>query len=468
LGARPPAFSPPPGPAAVVTVTELVDDPRAFAGQYVQVTGQFRPSIVLVCDGLPRHSPVGWMLADGSAVIGAGGYDALIRSLLPEELTITVTGRWQRWEGPVGCGKPAPIQELWYLAVHEVVEPQPLVRVTLTPPGGATATAVAIAPLPTSTRQASPTPTVTPDAEAPVSPAPSGDAYPGPGLDAPTLTATETLTSTATATVSRGGTSQPTSTLTPADATATAAVQTTPQATATETSDTIVDRGALSFAERLGDPLYFSAIALEQDELDAAQAHRWEIEARAGDVITVSGAAQAERDIVLQLRDSAGNILVTENSTGTGQVEVIRDYEVPVDGSYAVVVREATGSGGYYSVIYLNSEFENYYEYVIAGVLPRNGSSTATMAEKTDHLWLFVANGGNTISITVAPSNSTDPILNLLNPEGELILEYVNDRGPGQSEIILNLQLTDSGLYILHIGEDEYAASNYSVTISGN
>lgn len=473
-GARVPAFEPPPGPAAIVTVAELADDPELFAGQYVQVTGQFRLPLVIVCDEQPRRSPAGWMLEDETAAIEAGGYDELLRSLLPTEMTLTAAGRWQRWQGPVGCGKAAPVQDVWYLAVREIIEPQPLARVTLTPPGGVTATAVAIAPLPTSTRAASPTPSSTPTTQpgATMTDNPVVTTTASPTLATATLTpaavATQTVTATLTATITRGGTTEPTPTLAPADATATAAAQGTPQPTATEPSGTVLDRGALTFEERLGNPLYFNAIALELDELATEEAHRWEIEARAGDVISVSGVSQPDRDIVLQLRDAAGNILITRDATGTGEVEIIRDYTIPADGSYRVIVREANGAGTYYTVLYVNSEDDNYYQYEIGGVLPRNGSRTATMPEKTDYLWAFVATAGNTISVTVAPSDSTDPILNLLNPEGDLILEYVNDRGPGQSEIILNLQLEDSGPYVLHVGEDQYAASSYRVTVSGN
>ncbi|MDT8305005.1 MAG: hypothetical protein RRC07_03630 [Anaerolineae bacterium] len=473
-GAGASAFAPPPGPATLVTVAELAEEPESFAGQYVQVMGQFRLPAVVVCDAQPRRSPSGWILADENAAIEAGGFDELLRSLLPQELTITVAGRWQYWRGPVGCGKTAPVREVWYLAVREIVEPQPLARVTLTPPGGVTTTAVAIAPLPTSTPAASPTPsstpTVEPGATTPASPVltATASATVATATLTPTATATQTVTATLTATITRGGTTEPTSTLDPADATATAAAQGTPQPTATEPSGTIIDRGALTFRERLGNPLYFNPIALEIDELAAEEGHRWEIEARAGDVISLSAVSQPDRDIVLQLRDAAGNILVTRDATGTGEVEVIAGFTIPTDGSYRAVVREANGVGTYYTVLYVNVEHENYYEYEIAGTLPRNGSRTTTMPEKTDYLWAFVATGGSTISITVAPNDSTDPILNLLNPEGALILEYVNDRGPGQSEIILNFQLEDSGLYVLHVGEDQYAASSYRVTVSGN
>ena len=108
------SFPPPPGPPATVTIGELVEEPAAYEGQYVRVTGAYRRPPLLVCEGLPRHSPDGWALAEGEATIGAGGFNELLRSLLAEGTTITVDGRWLQWTGPVGCGRRRR-EEIWYL-----------------------------------------------------------------------------------------------------------------------------------------------------------------------------------------------------------------------------------------------------------------------------------------------------------------------------------------------------------------
>ena len=93
------SFPPPPGPPATVTIGELVEEPAAYEGQYVRVTGAYRRPPLLVCEGLPRHSPDGWALAEGEATIGAGGFNELLRSLLAEGTTMTSMG--------AGCSGPA-------------------------------------------------------------------------------------------------------------------------------------------------------------------------------------------------------------------------------------------------------------------------------------------------------------------------------------------------------------------------
>src|SRR5690606_11824334 len=133
--------------------------PAAYEGQYVRVTGAYRRPPLLVCEGLPRHSPDGWALTEGEVAIGAGGYNDLLRSLLSEGTTMTVDGRWLQWAGPVGCGKTAGVEEIWYLAVQNGVEPHPLVRAT--PQGAVTAIAGAPTPVAGATTAATALPSAT-------------------------------------------------------------------------------------------------------------------------------------------------------------------------------------------------------------------------------------------------------------------------------------------------------------------
>jgi hypothetical protein len=480
-GVPAPTFPPPPAPAATVSIDELVAEPAAYAGQYIRLSGQYRRLPLPVCEGLPRLSPAGWQLAGGEEAIAAGGFDGLFRSLVVEGLTVTVEGRWLQWTGPFGCGKTAPVEALWYLAVQSVVEPQPLVRVTLTPPRGVAPTAVAglptVAPSPTTSGTALASPT----GITAVTPGPAT-----PTIRVPTVTAATTVTRlptatgaaplTATATISGtspSGTLPPTITGTPPTVTATGQPRATgtpgtPQATATGTSGDIVDRGALTFRLQLGDPAAFSPIALEVDRLDAETAHRWRVQVEAGNVITASVAAQPDRDVVLQLRDPAGNVLVNANENGAGEVETIAGYVAPNAGDYQLIVQETSLNDGSYALLYLNSGFADYYRYEIAGVLSASGSAGADMPDNTDYLWLFMADAGDTVSITVSPNDASDVILNLLGPEQDLLYEYIDDAGSGQSELILNAALQDSGLYVLHVGEYQFARAAYSVTVSGN
>ncbi len=468
------SFPPPPGPPATVTIGELVEEPAAYEGQYVRVTGAYRRPPLLVCEGLPRHSPDGWALAEGEATIGAGGFNELLRSLLAEGTTITVDGRWLQWTGPVGCGKTAGVEEIWYLAVQNVVEPHPLVRAT---PGTVTAVAGAPTALPGATAPATALPS--PTGVTPLSPA---SATPTPTLAAPAGTATgspepypgatQTATVTPAGTPGTGtpGTPQVTLTGTVITATATAATGTpgTPQATATETGGEVVDRGDMAFQPLLGNQADFSPLALEIALLEREEEHLWRFDVQAGDIITASVGGQPDRDMILQLRDPAGNVLVTQNAGGAGEVETIAGHMAATAGDYQLIVREADLGGGEYALLALNSEYGDYYHYVIAGILRANGTANATMPANTDYLWLFMADPGDVVTITVSPNDTTDLILNLLSPTADLLYQYIDDRGAGQSELILNASLPDAGLYVLHVAENEFAPSSYQVVISGN
>lgn len=463
-------FPPPPGPAANVTIAQLSEEPAAFEGQYVRVAGAYRRPPLLVCEGLPRRSPDGWALSDGDLTIAAGGFNDLLRSLLPEGAPLTVEGRWQQWTGPAGCGKTAGVEEIWYLAVQTIVEPQPLVRATAAP-GTAAPTPIAgvptAAPAPASPTQATP---LSPNPTTAVTPTPfvpSGSPTATPGL---TPVITQTATVALTGTPPTTGTPQATITGTVTTATATAETGTpgTPVATATETGGEVVDRGELAFRPLLGNQANFSPLALETARLEREEEHLWRVEVQAGDIITASAGGRPDRDLVLQLRDPAGNVLVTQDEGEQGEVETIAGYTAASAGDYQIIVRESNLDDGEYALLYLNSEYADYYRYEIAGTLGANGSANATMPADTDYLWLFMADAGDTISITVSPNDSSNPILNLLGPEGNLLYQYIDDAGPGQSELILNAALTDSGLYILHVGEDQYTASSYRVTVSGN
>lgn len=458
----------PGGVPLAVGISQLQQAPEAYEDVLVRVTGQYRRAPVIICDGIVRRSPASWRLGSDEELIAASGFEDLVPVLLPPGMTVTVDGVWRTWRGPVGCGKAAPRQTVWYLAVTEIVSPNPIARVTLTPPGGVpeatldevvevpqeTETPSAPSPVgtpataPTTTRaSATASPTTRPPATATggaTSPAPSS---PTPSVDEEEDTPEPTESPQATATINGTATA-------PSDATPTATV--TPAATATP-GGTIVDRGSIGYQDLRG------------NRLAVGETDSWQFSVEAGDVITVSVAARAGTDIVLAILDPAGNRIIEQNDSPAGQIEIIEGFEPSGSGGYRLVIFEEDGMETTYSMMLLNSGYEDdYYEFVFAGLLAYGNSATSNMAPDTDQFWFFFGEAGEIVNISVTPSDQSDLFFDLFGPDGDAVWEYVDETQRGGAEQLRDLQLPDTGLYGIHIGEIQYAASSFRVLVSRN
>ena len=150
---------------AVLTFTELNADPDAYRDRRIQVSGNF--ASVAPPDCLPHSGPaIRWTLVSEELQLNAAGFENVL-PLLAEGTPMTVTGIWRLYRGPVGCGKEPPDANLWYLAVDQILEPNPLLGeggVALTViPGEALPT---LPPLELEVPTAEATPTLPPTEEA--------------------------------------------------------------------------------------------------------------------------------------------------------------------------------------------------------------------------------------------------------------------------------------------------------------
>lgn len=103
---------------------ELNADPAAFLGHRLQVSGDFTPLARPEC--LNFTGPIiTWSLVAEELQLNASGFEPLLRLLEPGT-PITVTGFWQAYQGPLGCGKQPDDGTVWYLAVDRILEPNPI------------------------------------------------------------------------------------------------------------------------------------------------------------------------------------------------------------------------------------------------------------------------------------------------------------------------------------------------------
>ena len=211
------------GEPAVRTFTELNADPDAYRDRRIQVAGDFASVAPPTC--VPYAGPgIRWSLVAEELQLNAIGFENVLR-LLDEGTPMTVTGIWRLYRGPVGCGKEPPDANVWYLAVDQILEPNPLL-------GGNNAALTVIAGSPPATLPPldleAPTLEATPTLTATLAVEPTTELLPTTGV-LPTIGATSTATLPPTPTV--GGTSD--LTLTPTipgtpDLTSTATLTVTP------------------------------------------------------------------------------------------------------------------------------------------------------------------------------------------------------------------------------------------------
>ena len=130
------------GEPAVLTFTELNADPDAYRDRRIQVAGDF--ASVSPPDCVPYAGPgIRWSLVAEELQLNAIGFENIL-NLLEEGTPMTVTGIWRLYRGPVGCGKEPPDANVWYLAIDQILEPNPLLG-----DNSAALTVIAGSPLPT-------------------------------------------------------------------------------------------------------------------------------------------------------------------------------------------------------------------------------------------------------------------------------------------------------------------------------
>lgn len=445
-----------------ITLDNLAANPDFYIGATLQLTGQFRRLPLLVCEGQSFPSPATWGLEANGFLANAAGMDEQLRSLLDEYQTITVEGRWLKYEGPFGCEGTLQEQTIWYLSTDRVLDPHPLVRIQGTPVIE-TVISTEIAELPvTATEQIeqvtvtavtqptlAPTvtavPTFTPDlvATAPVVTA-TNTLTPDPAATTVDVTATPTLSGTQTATAAADG--SPTATI---DAAQTATA--TPGATVTPSGSAPADKGNLDVED------------LVIDSLGAGTTDRWELDLFAGDSITITVAPGTSESIVLSILDSNGTPIVSEqNSAAAGQVETIKNLNISNPGIHNLLIRTEQGNQTDYALMFMDSES---YSFIFRGTLPENSTQGDSLAADNDHFWFFNAQSGETVSFSITPDGASDPYIELYDPGGARMIT-IDDTGEGEVEALDTYTLPDAGLYGIRVAEFDFRPMSYQIILT--
>lgn len=486
------------GQPTAVAIPDLLAAPDTFAGQYMQLTGNYKPLPLLVCSTDPHPGPASWSLvaaveleleegddlvtptAVAPLIVAVGGFDAQLRQLVSQGTPVTVNGYWLEWSGVVGCGKQAVPRQIWYLRATELVSPNQLARLTAvpdpndpnqpaptdeatlqptdpitgTPPIDDT-TPIAV----TATREegtAVATSIVLPTLE------PTGlSAYPGQTVTAvsPTVTAvTETPSpnegSTPDATPPIAGTATPPDGTGTSTAVATTPISATPGPSATPGTYTVVDV----------DPINPDASMYGIETLEPWQKQNWQMTLTSSQLITISVAAEPTMDLVIAVFDNQQNLLVEQNSSPAGHLESIINLIVDPSQRYVVQVYERQGLPGDYFITLVGDD----PDIVLSsrGVLTYGQTGQDHMHEGHYHFWYFYGQQGDVVNITTVAADSRLLLLTLYNHEGDVMqdssgrnLEYVE-------ETISNFTVPETGLYLIWLEEAIFDPATYSITIS--
>lgn len=450
-----------------VEFDDLVRNPIAYEGARIQLTGRYKKLPLLICDGEVFRSPATWTLVNDNLIAPLGGFDAQVKQMLPENITMVVNGVWRRWHGPIGCGKDAVTRDIWYLDVREIVSPNPLVLVTLTPFGeevadaGENPTSTPVDDLPeeevpieeeTAVAQptqtvptSTPRPTSTPDfddeeEEEPtvtaVSPTPSATGENDEeDDDTSTATPSQTPNPNATATRTPQPGTNPTATSTPGDA---------PLITPTPAS---IDNGSIT------------SIEIGFETVTAGAIHKWEISLSEDAIMTLSVVMQPNTNPVITLIDPLGDIVINaQDSSPANQPEIIDEFVADTSGVYEVLVYEKSGQSASYVL--------NFYEdtssiiNIFEGLFTGSTSGTDMLEEDSDDYWVFYAEENDVITFSVDPVDANaDLFITLWGEDGD-VAESDNDIG--ENEVIEDFVIPRTGIYSIQIADFDLLDRDYS------
>ena len=469
--------TPPAANTPLVTLAELAADPETFAGQRVQTAGRFAVLPLPPCSALVRLSPATWTLSDSGVVVRVAGLEQIVGPLALDDISMRVEGRWQSWVGFYGCGDGAVESTIWYLQAERILEPNPLSRASLTPPGGiapvrtpAAAGGQALtqsaqqSPLPSPSATLADAPTMTPSPSATsqpsplTSPTPAGTdgtaATPTPSptsLQSPLATGTATPTATATANRSTNPSDTPWPTYTPLSDSSSI-----PTPTPTSTSNTPQSVSEVGPAE------YDTVL---NQTLEASQTHRWLMDGVASSEVTISLAAAPGLDLELVLLNPQGEELETADDHAAGGTETISDRALTQTSLYAILVREVNGLAGAYALV-ITDEYS--YPLVFPGNIEIGEELDATLPAMTDHYWHFMADTGDEITIVLTPHSDADLIFTLFPPEGvDYPIDQVDETEDGGIEAA-DFILSESGFYTILVQEWSGDQAGYRLSLDNN
>jgi hypothetical protein len=450
----------------VVTLTELAAAPGLYKDFPLQLTGRFRKQPTLICENETFTPPSTWALVEEGVLIPASGFDQQLRALLPDGLLMTAEGSWRQWQGVVGCGKSAQLQEIWFFDVTRILSPSPITQVTLTPstegpgigiaeipeegPGAVTGEAPGT---PSSENEFFATPEeVTPDSSASRFPEATQTfaPYPSPGQDdldeiPVTVTAEGIIPSPTPEQITTvAGTLTPGVTGTPGT--------TTPSPPSGVTGPTVEQGDLFELDEE------FASVSIS-----AGVTHSWRAELFPDEAFTIYVLAPSQVDLALSALKDGQVVVNPQNFAPAGSPEIMTLPASPDGGIYQVLVNVVGGGAAEYVI--LGSLQDDYPARTIKGLISAGTpQSNISLATEEVHFWFFYGENGRNITIQLTPDSQTDPLLDFFGPGAEYI-DTVDEGFEGDTET-LTMQITSTGLFAIRVSEINFSPMLYTLSVT--
>lgn len=190
--------------------------------------------------------------------------------------------------------------------------------------------------------------------------------------------------------------------------------------------------------------------------------HSFSFEIEDEDEVTITAAGEPGLNLVVSIvGDSGTPVLVMDNQPESG-IERIENAAL-LPGSYTVQVRGSSGEAGNYLVMLLFSES---FDYTFVDLIEYGQQVSEATEEENDHFWLFYGEAGDVVTITAVPTNQGDLFLELYDPGGENISDFVDDGLEGEPETLSGFRLPDTGLFAVRIGEYEFNPMTYQLVVT--
>ena len=197
------------------------------------------------------------------------------------------------------------------------------------------------------------------------------------------------------------------------------------------------------------------------------EAHNWGFSLDSSYQVYIYVAGELDADMELLLLDDAGTVIKEMNATGTGQIEIISQELLTAAGDYDIIVRTSNGASTEYSLLFIQTEDDSDYQMVIRGYIDIGQTQSDSFIENSDHLWVFFAETGDVVNITVTGGDNTTDLLFELYNLTDFIDENVPNGGP-DVEVLSNYTLTTTGMFIIWVGEANYEAGSYQLNLTKN
>lgn len=179
--------------------------------------------------------------------------------------------------------------------------------------------------------------------------------------------------------------------------------------------------------------------------------HSWLVNLQPGDVITAAlSANDPTLDPLLQIATVDGNVIAQDDNSGNDNAALIDVAEVVSPGTYVLRVLDANGRGvGAYTLLwrYINLAPTPTPQAASATILSARGEISANDYD----FYVFQGLAGQTVQITVNAdaASELDPVLALIDPEGQVMAEA--DDSDGSLNPRLTVTLPEDGSYNVRV-----------------